>query len=673
MRLPNDARLGIVLAVAVALAVATTTLSVHIAPSVWVLVAAAVVASVALAVPQERAAAMGVALVTGLAAAHVLLRPGLPQVHDDLHVWGFWAYARAAQAGHWMPMWIPDLGAGMPLLQFYGPVSFLSVLPGVLAHAAPVALWKEAMVQSDVLAVVAVLLGARLLGAGWRGASVAAVAMAFSPWRLTVVNFRGAVGECTALAFAPIVAAAVLSLAKRPSRGAAWAFGAGLALLVPTHLITLFCLGIALVPAIVVQELAGTEAPVMKRFAGLAVPGAIAIGLVAVWLVPCIVEGKDTSLSMQTETHRYFIYDEHGVGARDLLVRREWDTLRSSLKASDRAAGAEGQQMPFYIGLVLFGAALTSPWWSRSRATWAPAAGALAGLVFSSAPAAIAMTHLPMIHKIQFPWRFLTAGTILACYAVGLGVSALVETKPRWTRALPVLLLPALLVFDGAPYTGAAGWIPPYHGITHWVRDPKSNGTEPFDTVMRPVPQDWSGASGLMRVGDLTLPPDDTTTPVALFWVSYPEWMTPPLYRACLAADSANDWAALGVSRFFFPNHDHAAVLEPAPYAAFEREGREIDAGAFTREPGHIALHLSAPSGGSSIVIREQMFPGWEARVDGKLVPIATTQVGYMRLALTEGAHEVVLDYTRHTPARRTGLVMSVMTIFVALAIRKRS
>ena len=128
--------------------------------------------------------------------------------------------------------------AGMPLLQFYGPVSFLLALPGVLAGLAPVALWKEAMIQASVLSCLATLLGARLLGAGWRASAIAACAMAFSPWRLTVLNLRGALGEVTALGFAPLAAASALAMFRRPSRRAACVLGVTVALLVPTHPIT---------------------------------------------------------------------------------------------------------------------------------------------------------------------------------------------------------------------------------------------------------------------------------------------------------------------------------------------------------------------------------------------------------------------------------------------------
>jgi hypothetical protein len=677
----HDMRLGLVLAAASIVAVASTRLRVHIAPSTWVLVVAGVALSATLWAPRAwRAwAALASAVIAGLAASHVLFRPGMPQVHDPIHVWGLWAYARAARGGHLLPMWIPELGAGMPLLLFYGPMSFLLDLPGILAGLAPVGLWKEAMVQSAVLSTVATLLGARLLGAGWRAASIAACAMAFSPWRLTLFNLRGALGEATALIFAPLAAASALAMFHRPSRGAVWALGVSVALLIPTHLITLYCLGIVLVPALIAQELAlrndpdPKRAPLARRAMTAIAPAALAAAIAAAWWVPTVFEGKYTSLPEQTEGHHYFAYDEHGLRASDLVTRRAWDTLRASLKTSDRAAGMEGKQMPFYVGAILFGAAVSAPWWSRARATWAPACGAAAGLLLATAPAAALMTHLPTIHKIQFPWRFLTTASVLAAYAIGLGVSALLRAPLRWPRLLPIVVLPALLVADATPYTGAAGWVAPYHGITHWVRAPGAGGEEPFDVAMRPVRVDWSAARAPMRVGELYLPPDDTTTPVSLYWIPYPEWMTPAVYHACLSARGPRDFAEAGVVMYFREKFDHPAIIEGKPYATLERDGEVADAGAVTRDPGRIVLHPAAPDGGARLIVREQAFPGWEARLDGVVAPIATTPLGFMALDCPAGAHEVVLEFTRHTPARRAGTAISVLALCVLpLIFRKR-
>src|SRR5262245_40037608 len=298
-----DLRLGLVLGIGAIVAVATTRHAAHIPPDAIVLVAAALILGAALFAPRSWRAwvALATAVFAGLAASHILFRPGMPQVHDPVHVWGLWAYARAARAGHLLPMWTPELGAGMPLLQFYGPVSFVLALPGIAAGLAPVALFKEALVQSAVLCAVATLLGARLLGAGWRGAAIASCAVAFSPWRLALVNLRGALGEASALAFAPLVAASALGMLKRPSRPSAWTLLASVVLLIPTHLITLYCVGIVLVPAAIAQELARrgdadpAPVPLSRRAMTAIVPAVLAAGIAAAFWVPALFEGRYTS------------------------------------------------------------------------------------------------------------------------------------------------------------------------------------------------------------------------------------------------------------------------------------------------------------------------------------------------------------------------------------------
>ena len=649
-------RLALVLAACGAAALATTRLAVHVPPSRLVLALAAIGAAAALLAPERhrRAAAIGSAAAVGLASAHVLLRAGMPQVHDVGHVWGLWAYARAVRAGSIVPMWIPDIGAGMPLLQFYGPVNFLLDLPGVLAGLAPVALWKEATAQAGVLSAIAALLGARLLGCGWRGASLAACAMAFSPWRLAVFHFRGALGEATAFVFAPLVAACCLRLLRGPSRPAAVTLAVATALLIPTHLITLFCLVILLAPAVAIER-------GVRRVPATIAPALIAAGIAAGWWLPALAEGKHTSLRMQTETHHYLIYDEHGLDPSDMAVRRAWDTLRPSIKRSDRAAGQEGEQMPFYVGAVLFGAALTAPWWSRSHATWAPAAGTALSLALASAPVASAMTHLPLIHTIQFPWRFLSAGSIFAALAVGAGASALLDAEGAWKKLLPVYALPLLLVWDAGPYAGAAGWLPPYRGVTHWVLKEGHTPTEPFDVRMRAVPDPTHGAP-LGRVCGLDLPPADRTTDVANFWLPYPEWTTPAFYRGFLASQDPRDFGEGGVSWYFFPRREAPVPIPAKPYATLLAAGRETAAGPAARRPGRISLVADVPAGGARLIVRELAFPGWTARADGRRVPLDTTPLGFLSLVLPAGRHEVSLAYGRGTPARRAGVLVTSLT-----------
>jgi hypothetical protein len=668
---PRVRRLGIVLGVAGVLAIATTRGSVHIPPT-WealMVAAAAIVASLLVPERWRRPAAIGAAIVAALASAHVLFRAGLPQVHDPDHMWGLWAYARAVRAGHPLPTWIPWIGAGMPLLGFYGPVSFLSSLPGVLLGLAPVGIWKLTMAQASVLAALGALAGARLLGASWRGSAIAACALALSPWRLTVVDYRGALGEAVAFAWAPVVAAAAIAMCRAPSRRmAAWLTGS-VALLIPTHLITTFCLGVVLVPVLLIDALAVRGGGFVRRF-GLAVgSAALGAGLVAAWCVPALTESGATTLPMQTRENTYFVYAQHGLSVPDVTVRRAWDRLRPSLLRRDRAAGGEGEQMPFYAGSVVLALGLTAPWWSRSRRTWGLAAGTGIALAMALAPVADVVTHLPLVDHVQFPWRFLSAAAVLGALSAGVGIGSIVDDAPlSWRAALPALAVPVLLFLDAAPYTGAAGWIPPYRGVTHWARVPGSDPTGPFDATRRAVPVEFPPGA-MVRVGDLDLPPDTTATPVELGWIAYVEWTTPAFYRPLLNSRGPEDFGEAGISRFFVADRERPIEIPARPYATLNG----VDAGPFTRGVGRIELRPSVPEGGAQLVVREQAFPGWKARVDGREAAIGTGALGFMTLELPAGSHEVVLDYTQGTPARRIGLAISALSLGLGVWLRSSS
>lgn len=68
----------------------STGLAVHIAPNLTLLLGVAAALTAALCAPKAWRpwVAMASAIVAGLAASHVLFRPGLPEVHDPIHVRG---------------------------------------------------------------------------------------------------------------------------------------------------------------------------------------------------------------------------------------------------------------------------------------------------------------------------------------------------------------------------------------------------------------------------------------------------------------------------------------------------------------------------------------------------------------------------------------------------------
>ena len=361
-------RLATLLAVAVVIAVVTTTGDVRVPPRLLVLIAGALAVSVAL-VSTDRwlpVAAVAGALIAGGAAGHVLLSPGMPRVHDIVHLWGIWGYGRSIHDGVFYPLWIPYLGAGIPLFQFYGPLNFLLALPGILLELSPVGAWKLELYGGHVLSGLSMLTAARVLGAGWRGSLVAATAFAFAPWRLANFDYRGALGESNAFLFMPLIAAATLRMACDPRRRTAVTLGVSVGLLLLTHAVSLFTLMVALVPAVVVGEIVArpSRQQLRLRMIRMMVPWIVALGVTAAWWVPVAAELRFTAVKAVTADNPYFHYDQHGISSSELVERRLWDQLRVSLPQSRREELGGRAQMPFYFGVPLVLLALAVPWWS---------------------------------------------------------------------------------------------------------------------------------------------------------------------------------------------------------------------------------------------------------------------------------------------------------------------
>jgi hypothetical protein len=92
----------------------------------------------------------------------------------------------------------------------------------------------------------------------------------------------------------------------------------------------------------------------------------------------------------------------------------------------------------------------------------------------------------------------------------------------------------------------------------------------------------------------------------------------------------------------------------PAPLA--------IQARATRYEPGRIELELDTPApAGSALVVSENYYVGWTAKVDGTPAPIGRADMTLIGVPLTEGARRVELSFT--DPAYETGKVVTLATL----------
>jgi hypothetical protein len=648
--------LALVCVLSVAAAALLTRGLVWVPPRAEILVGGAVVA-VACARAARRggpAAAVLGAVAVAAAAGHLLLLPGAPRAHDlPVHAWSVWAYGRCVREGRIFPGWVPDLGAGMPLLQFYGPLNFLAALPGVLAGLAPVPALKLVFLQAHVLSALSMLVALRVLGAAWPAALVGASALAFAPWRLAVTGYRGAMGEADAFVFAPLVIASALRVARGPSFRCSVLLVASLAGLALTHALSLFTTAIAALPALLVQAWLSPAGPPARRYAGLAACAGAAAALTAAWWIPVAAESRHTALQARTVESREFRFQDNGAGARALFERRLWSQPELAVPEGVTA----GARMPFYVGLVLTSLALTAPLWSRGTSPMPLAAGGAVALALSTGLAAPLLAGLPGFAALQFPWRFLSPAAVMAALAVGLGFDALERAgRAAWWPALLI----GLLVWDAAPFTGAADRIPPYEGLVHWaLRRGASPNWSHWEEALDAHPvAPWPGDR--VRVAGLRLPPTSYETSIASFRPSPPEWLTPPLYAAW-DANTPEALARVGVRYRFTTGEAEPLALPAQPYAALRSAGAEraLDESAVRREPGRIDVRVES-EGAGRLTVLEQAFPGWQARVDGADAPLLTED-GFLAVDVGPGRHEVELLF-RMTRARWLGLGVTLLS-----------
>ncbi len=671
---PDRATLALAAAAAAGAVVAlvTTSRETYVAPSYAVLAAAVAIAACALVAPARfrAAAALVAAVACGAAAGHVLAAPGAPRVHDLQHLWGVWAYGRAVRQGGIYPQWIPYIGAGIPLLPFYGPLNFLLALPGILAGLPPVDAWKLALFQGHVLAALGALAAARVAGAGWRAALLGAAALAFAPWRLAVFDYRGALGEANAFLFTPLVAAAALRCIRAPSRLGRALLAFGIAALALTHLLSLLTLALVLVPVLAIECLGTADAAHRlspsrrERLAGVAAPVVLGLGLAAFVWVPASIESRYTSVDETTRDNPYYRYTEQGVAPRELYERERWDRPRFSLPVSLRVRERlEGEQMPFYVGAVLMFVAVALGIVSGDRRVLALAVGLVLALALATSWLASLGGWIPGLATLRFPWRFLAPATVLAALAWALGFDAWSRARSARATAAAALALLTLVAWDGAPYTGAADRIPPYTGAVHWhAADPR---IAHWAEQMTPAPLDLPSDGRVRRVRNLELPPNDYTTALDWFYPGYYEWLTPTVFREYWKTSDPERLAAAGVTLSFTNTRPTAETVFARPYVGFERDGRPIadPADLVERRPGRIRVRASAPEPGATLVVLEQFFPGWRVRVDDGAEALPRDVRGFLAVDLPAGGHAIELRYGAGTWPRRLGLFLTLLAL----------
>ncbi len=110
-------------------------------------------------------------------------------------------------------------------------------------------------------------------------------------------------------------------------------------------------------------------------------------------------------------------------------------------------------------------------------------------------------------------------------------------------------------------------------------------------------------------------------------------------------------------------------VLEGAPRPATPACSTQARVTPGTRTPNTEVWHVHAPQDGGFVVFSETWFPGWQAEVDGRRVPLYRADYLFRAVAVPEGDHVVTL---RYRPAEFAwGMVLSVLAAAVLAALAR--
>lgn len=554
----------------------------------------------------------------GLLAVLPVLIGGLPYFSHDGAVHAVWYsnFARQFWAGESYPRWLPAMNEnlGSPTFFYYPPVAYYLTVPFYFLSKSDADGWHQLGIAASIAQIASGLCAFVWLKNIARKSSAAAIAAAIYVWMPYHLAFdlyrRAAIAEIWTFVWLPLIlyftheiCVAGKGNRKKGFVGLAICY----ALLAMTHLpTTLIFSPLPVCYAIFLSE----KLSRIKNLFVVAGAFALGIGLSAVYLLP--------ALSMQDATHI-------GEIATGFLYYEKW-FLVTHLQPW-------GSEAIYFWTVVVMAALAVCCFFICRRALFnnennADAFAAarlreakfwLAGVVvciFMMCPLSKPIYELlPVLQKIQFPWRFNVVACVQAAALLALALSAV--EKPYFAVLRKTKILALFLVFFSIPYAAA-----------------QARRAYP---LTRPMPKDVGDIERRLRQNRDQ--PEYRTA-----------WTTPPLEK-------------------------EENLLALAADVGRTADGKLIDwkivegAGAITiveRKPREICLRVEAESA-LKFNLSHFYFPNWTAHAvedeaEIKVEPSAPN--GLMSVSVPAGKHEFALRLEENA-AERGGKIISLFSLIL--------
>lgn len=557
-----------------------------------------------------------VLLLCFIAVWPLLSRPSLPIETDaELHIYRLAELSRLVRAGEFYPRWSPNFyfGYGYPIFNYYAPLAYyVGLMFDFLPVVQPVEAIKAVLMLAFALAglgmygTVRDLWGSRLAGL------TSAALYIFAPYLHYVDPYaRGVVPEMLSLGVWGMALWAFVRLRLAPSPRRWVAAVVGMAAIVLTHnLMAMVFAGVLL--GWVVWQFLFVEAGEARPYR-LIPAYFLGIGLSAFFWLPVALERNAVNLgTLVGEAGSHFDFRQHFLSVGELFAPSAWLDW--------------GATEPFYLynlGVaqwVLGGVGVVVLGWQLARgarkAIAQPAFFALMGLLLVGLmlPFSTAVWEaVPLLPFIQFPWRLLGAAASMTAVVGGYAVAQLpTEQAGKPVRAVGACAAIALALWMAVPLTQPAPW-PEDFGETAVAR------IAYIETRGR-----WLGTTSTADFVPATvdtIPERQGQLLAGLFENETPDRTN---YWSVETAGATSRWEAIS------PLHTRYFVDAPEPFL--------------------FRLYQFA-------------FPGWEVRVNGKIVETEVGRPeGFLVIPLEAGEQVVDVQFV-DTPPRSWGWAIAGLSL----------
>ncbi len=362
-----------------------------------------------------------------------LLKPGYFNMHDDMQMIRQLEMEKCLKDGQIPCRWTPDLGYGYgyPLFNFYPPMPYLvGQVYRTVGFSYVNSVKATALTQIVLAAAFMFLLANSIFGP--IGGLIASVFYTYAPYHALNIFVRGAMNEAWAAVFFPLVFYFSRRLILEKKNKFILGLGASFAGILLSH----NPMALTFTPILFLWVMFWIFTQYQKPFSTffkkqlplilkLIFSGLFAAGLTAFYTFPVMLETKYVQINTMFEG--YYHFSVHFAGLFQLFISNFWGDGASVWGPNDDMSFMIGYLhwiIPFII-LIFAGVSIFK---SRKKLQKVDSQIWLVLLTIFMGLGAAFMTHnkstfiwlaLPIIQKIQFPWRFLNHAAFLLSFSAG--------------------------------------------------------------------------------------------------------------------------------------------------------------------------------------------------------------------------------------------------------------